>query len=110
MEAAPEGWHLPANEPGTLVAFKLAKSADGLYYTPLLAESSSVRAALAGLIILEAVIVLDTVTRLSFANASTREHTLTPAIGMPKELHNLSAPNEALQIPTTRYRHNTEDR
>ncbi len=41
------GWHrdLPANEPGTPVAFKLAKSADGLYYTPLLAESSSVRAA-----------------------------------------------------------------
>ena len=30
------GWHLPANEPGTPVAFKLAKSADGLYYTPLL--------------------------------------------------------------------------
>ena len=27
------------------MAFKLAKSADGLYYTPLLAESSSVRAA-----------------------------------------------------------------
>ncbi len=52
------------NEPGTPVAFKLAKSADGLYYTPLLAESSFVRAALAGLIILEAVIILDTVTLL----------------------------------------------
>ena len=31
------GWHLPASEPGTLVAFNLTKSPDGLYYTPLLA-------------------------------------------------------------------------
>ena len=77
------------------MAFKLAKSTDGLYYTPLLSESSSVRPALARLIILEAVIVFDAVyvTRVTFANASTREHTLTPAIGMLKELHNLIVPH-----------------
>ena len=66
------------------------------------------RPALARLIILEAAIVLDTVyaTRLSFSSASqaqaTREHTtsstLTPAIGMLKEPHSLSATNEALQM------------
>ena len=73
---------------------------DGLYYAPPLTESSSVRRADAGLIERGAIIVLDTVyvTRLSFADASTCEHALTPAIGMLKEMHDLSAPNKALQL------------
>ncbi len=82
--AAAQARHLNTGTAGPRCHFYVAESTDGLYYTPLLAESSSARPALARLIILEAVIVLDTVyvTRLSFANASTREHTLTPAIGM----------------------------
>ncbi len=71
-----------------------------MYYAPPRTESSSVRRADAGLIERGAIIVLDTVyvTRLSFADASTCEHALTPAIGMLKEMHDLSAPNKALQL------------